>query len=106
MNITFKTTWIGLANVLDRAEQRLMIPYTTREQKVVGSIMEKVEAKLLKKCIDKRNTEKEFKIKLDYYEAFALEKMCRSIYEICKSESDIFTANEALMIANEIDKQL
>lgn len=77
----------------------------SKEQRFIISIMDEVLAKMRKKCIDKRNADKKFKMNLKYYEAYALEKACRMLESIIDRE-DMYSKNVALDVANQIDQQL
>lgn len=78
------------------------------EQKVVMSIMHELSKKLETKEIAKRHTVKKFKLNFLYYEAFALERFCRELYNAfaAEFEPNPFGRHVLLDVANQIDKQL
>lgn len=72
--------------------------------KAVMSILQELSKQFEKKEIDKRRTANKFKMTFKYYEGFALERFCRSVY--CGFSENNYTAHVALDIANQIHKQL
>lgn len=103
-NIEIKINHSALSELCFALEIQTFAGSYTPEQKVVMSIMHDLSKKLEKKEIDKRGTNKNFKISFKYYEAFALENFCRDIYRSFSSET--YLAHTALNIANQIHKQL
>jgi len=75
--------------------------------KAVLSISDDLYSKLMRKAITERKNDKEFNINLKYYEAFALEAILRNfITNNEKFETDSYTNNTALYIANQIHQNL
>jgi len=102
--IEFHLNYSALVEIIYALELQTYAGNYTTEQKVVMSIMSELSKKLERKEIEKRETNKKFKITLKYYEAFALENFCRDICRGLSSETHI--SNSALNIANQIHKQL
>lgn len=78
-----------------------------KSQKAVYSIFDEVYTKLLKKQVDKRNEEanKAFKMKLKYYEAFALCETVGTAYNLLSSGL-VYEQNACRMVYNQLDRQL
>lgn len=102
--IEIKINHVALQSICEVIEGLQLHQAFTPHQKVVVSIMKELTIKLLKKEIDKRPTQRKFKMTFRYYEAFALEQSCRTIY--ANQLGDTYANLTALDIANQIHKQL
>lgn len=74
------------------------------EQKVVFSIMQKTMVKMRKKAIDKEGEMEKFKLKFEYYEAFALEKALRFTLDLVWNYP--YPKQVCLSVANELNQSL
>lgn len=106
--ITIKINHVALQELCFFLEIQSFAGNYKPEQKVVMSIMHELSKKLETKEINKRHTVKKFKMTFLYYEAFALERFCRQLYNGYSQDlkPDPFLVHVLLDVANQIDKQL
>lgn len=88
-----------VCDLVDSSMNQTNIP--TPAYKMVKSIAEEVQERLLKKSITERNNVKSFNISMKYYEAYALESLLRvNLNGI--NENAIYEQNVIRSLADEI----
>lgn len=100
IELKLSTSHLSFVNQMIADNLPLMAAGTTKGDKSAFSLMSEIADKLLKKAIDKRHTDTEFKVTLKYYQAYALHQFIHIFIEYEKTEKRRLT-REVLGILNQ-----